>query len=494
MPLHDELNALSESTSARALIGASLLAASPASRRATRTSCSPRRRRTSCCRRTSPARRRCRARLRGRDRRLPGRLRRRLRHMPLLDNNEGLAQMSGLLADELLDAETFNTRIEVDRRATKTINSTTLQTFQDMQRARATADLVAARFRQFDPNNPQRRRSAGARRVHLRAVRRGLLQRRPDEQGERRRHVQLRRAADRARSCSPRRSPSSIRRSPWRRRRERTAATALNLARIGKGRALLDLNQPAQAAAAVATVPSTSTTASSTARTRGGRTTPSSPSTISRPGSPSATTRARTAFPFVSLNDPRVPIVRRRDVFGASMVRIRRQHAAFPHDEVPRPQVAHAARDGRRGAADRGRGRAERRRPQHVPGEAERGARQRADVSGRSGHDDAGPAEARSAHGGRRSGVAAGRVDLLFRERAFNLFLTGHRVGDLRRLMYQYGRAPETVLPTGPYQDGIRTSRARTTATTSTCRSRRRSRTTRSSRVGVCTNRSADIK
>src|SRR6185312_441009 len=60
-----------------------------------------------------------------------------------LDNNEGLAQMSGLLADELIDAETFNTRIEVDRRDTKPINTTTLQTFQDIQRARATADLVA---------------------------------------------------------------------------------------------------------------------------------------------------------------------------------------------------------------------------------------------------------------------------------------------------------------------------------------------------------------
>ena len=61
-----------------------------------------------------------------------------------LDLNEGLAQISGLLADELINAETFNTRIEIDRRATKAINATTLQTFQDIQRARATADLVAA--------------------------------------------------------------------------------------------------------------------------------------------------------------------------------------------------------------------------------------------------------------------------------------------------------------------------------------------------------------
>ena len=47
----------------------------------------------------------------------------------------------------------------------------------------------------------------------------------------------------------------------------------------------------------------------------------------------------------------------------------------------------------------------------------------------------------------------AGQQDLLFRERALALFLTGHRVGDLRRLTYQYGRATESVWPTGPYQD-----------------------------------------
>lgn len=48
-------------------------------------------------------------------------------------------------------------------------------------------------------------------------------------------------------------------------------------------------------------------------------------------------------------------------------------------------------------------------------------------------------------------GTTAGRVDLMFRERAFWLFATGHRVGDLRRLTRQYGRDPETVWPTGAY-------------------------------------------
>jgi hypothetical protein len=48
-------------------------------------------------------------------------------------------------------------------------------------------------------------------------------------------------------------------------------------------------------------------------------------------------------------------------------------------------------------------------------------------------------------------GTAAARVDLTFRERAFALFATAHRLGDLRRLVRQYARAAETVFPTGTY-------------------------------------------
>jgi hypothetical protein len=48
-------------------------------------------------------------------------------------------------------------------------------------------------------------------------------------------------------------------------------------------------------------------------------------------------------------------------------------------------------------------------------------------------------------------GTDDARVDLMFRERAFWLFNTGHRLGDLRRLVRQYGRDPLTVYPVGPY-------------------------------------------
>jgi len=48
-------------------------------------------------------------------------------------------------------------------------------------------------------------------------------------------------------------------------------------------------------------------------------------------------------------------------------------------------------------------------------------------------------------------GTDDARLDLLFRERAFWLFGTAHRLGDLRRLVSVYGRAPEAVFPNGEY-------------------------------------------
>jgi hypothetical protein len=51
-------------------------------------------------------------------------------------------------------------------------------------------------------------------------------------------------------------------------------------------------------------------------------------------------------------------------------------------------------------------------------------------------------------------GTDSGRVSLMFRERAFWLFGTGTRLGDLRRLVREYGRDQSKVYPTGPYANG----------------------------------------
>jgi len=51
-------------------------------------------------------------------------------------------------------------------------------------------------------------------------------------------------------------------------------------------------------------------------------------------------------------------------------------------------------------------------------------------------------------------GTPAAEVNLIFRERAFWMFSTGHRVGDMRRLIKFYGRTTESVFPTGAWHKG----------------------------------------
>jgi starch-binding outer membrane protein, SusD/RagB family len=50
--------------------------------------------------------------------------------------------------------------------------------------------------------------------------------------------------------------------------------------------------------------------------------------------------------------------------------------------------------------------------------------------------------------------TAAAQQDQLFRERAYWLYLTSHRLGDLRRLVRQYTRPVNTVFPNGAYFKG----------------------------------------
>lgn len=51
-------------------------------------------------------------------------------------------------------------------------------------------------------------------------------------------------------------------------------------------------------------------------------------------------------------------------------------------------------------------------------------------------------------------GTEAARVSLIFRERAFWMFSTGHRVGDMRRLIKFYNRPANTVFPSGTWHKG----------------------------------------
>jgi len=359
-----------------------------------------------------------------------------------LDNNEGLAQMSGLLADELIDAETFNTRIEVDRRDTKPINGNTLQTFQDIQRARATADLVASRFRQFDPKNPEGaevQALAGFTYVLLaedycngvpasKVNDDGTFTYGAPETGTQ----LLNQAVAKFDSAIALATTTN-------------GTTALDLARIGKGRALLDLNQPTQAAAAVAQVPSNFNYSIEHSENTGRQNNAIFAFNYLEGRFAVGDREGANGLPFVTLNDPRMPIIDggagfdgETELFLTTKYAERKSPTPLAEGIEARLIEAEAAlrnNDAATFLAKLNEARANA--PTYTADGAPNGQLLPS--------PDPIPASAVPA-------AAAARQNLLFQERAINLFLTSHRLGDMRRLIWQYGRSADTVFPVGPYE------------------------------------------
>jgi hypothetical protein len=65
---------------------------------------------------------------------------------------EGIIMYSGLLGDEWINSETFPTRIEVDRRNIQNTNGTLETWFRTLSRARRSADVAADKYREFAPD------------------------------------------------------------------------------------------------------------------------------------------------------------------------------------------------------------------------------------------------------------------------------------------------------------------------------------------------------
>jgi starch-binding outer membrane protein, SusD/RagB family len=360
-------------------------------------------------------------------------------------STEGLVIMSGLLSDELLNAETFPTRLEVDRRATNPVNATMLAIFQLAQRARATAELVASSYAQFDPTNPNRAEVLALAGYTYILFAEDYCNGVPASTvnadgtftyGDPQTGTQLLTAAvakfDSAITIATAAGTSG--------------ATALNLARIGKGRALLDLNNPTAAAAAVTAVPSTYVYNinhdENTTRQYNGVYT----FTVTSKRFTVADKEGGNGLPFVTTNDPRVPVVRTTTGFDG----------ATPFYRTPK--FTSLAQNPARGAPT----------PLALGTEArlieaETALRANDAVTFLAKLNDA-RVNAKTYSDAPVPPPAlapllvtdlpaddVGRQNLLFRERAFDLYLTSHRVGDLRRLIRQYGRNAETVFPTGVY-------------------------------------------
>lgn len=353
---------------------------------------------------------------------------------------EGLAQMGGLFTDELLNAESFPTRIEVDKRQIDMVNGTMLGIYRTVQRARATAETASDRFATLDPTNARRPEvlSLGGYTYILIAENYcsgvpfstvnadGSFSYGPSETTT----EALNRAIAKFDSAIALTSPSS---------------DAGRLARVGKARALLNLNQPAAAAAVV--TPSAVPTSfryqiehsDNTARQYNGVF--SFAENARRFSVPEREGGNGLPFRTIGQTDARNPVRNKTIGFERST----RLWVSAKYQDRGSPVTLASGVEARLIEAE-----AALRAGNLVVYLAKLNeARANAET-----YSFAPPIENTTSRPGpilAPPATEAEQVDLLFRERAINLFLTGTRLGDLRRLVRQYGRPQDTVFPTGNY-------------------------------------------
>jgi starch-binding outer membrane protein, SusD/RagB family len=207
------------------------------------------------------------------------------------------------------------------------------------------------------------------------------------------------------------------------------SARILNLARVGKGRALLDLARFTDAAAAVSAVPTSYSYATEHSASVQqnflfqAMNTSRSVSVSDREGG--------NGLDFRSANDPRVPT----RLVGKGVDGITDAYAFTKFTSLASPVVLASGIEARLIEAE----------TQLKQGDAS-GALTKLNQL-RTTTPGLAPLAIPA--------TTAAQVDLLFRERAFWMFATGHRQGDLRRLVRQYGRNQESVFPTGQYRAGL---------------------------------------
>ncbi len=209
-----------------------------------------------------------------------------------------------------------------------------------------------------------------------------------------------------------------------------------NLAAVLRGRALLDLGQFDAAAAAVAAVPTDFTYESEHGTSTNYQRNYTAVYMFENDGLLVSDREGTNGLNFATANDPRVPITQRAD---GALSRFDNVTPAWYYVKFTSPDASNVVASGVEARLIEAE--AALRAGNVVTWLAKLNAA-RATVAGLTPLTD--------------PGTPAARVDLTFRERAFALFLTAHRLGDLRRLVRQYGRAAESVYPTGAYhKDGL---------------------------------------
>lgn len=355
---------------------------------------------------------------------------------------EGELGYSALLSDEYLNAETFPTRIEIDQRSTTPDNANIVAVYRATQKARASADFASTKIGATNLNDPRRSETMSLAGFAIDLMGEDYCSGSPISQlnddgtltfGAPQTTAQLWDDA-----ISKFDSAITVATAAG-----ATGAAQLNLARVGRARALVNKGDYAGAATTVAAVPTNfvylARYSINTSRENNGvffwnqnnkRFAPTDVEGIN-------------GLPYRTDNDARV---RQSRIAGGVTA------ATTGFDGVTPLWLANApantwAPQGKYAVRDASIPLATGLEARLIEAEAALFA------SNTAGFLTAINAE-QTAQGVPLSALPATLVaqqNLLFKERAYSLWLTAHRLGDMRRLIRQYSRDSETVFPTGTF-------------------------------------------
>ncbi len=370
----------------------------------------------------------------------------------------GQVDIAALISDEYINTETFPTRIEIDqRRQNFETNNTLGPAFLAMHQGRAIAELAADKYAEFAPDDAGHAEVRALSAFVLILFAENYCGNVPlsyDDNG-----TLVLGAGLTTRELLD----SAVIKADQALQIATTAGnvTMQRLAMVLKGRALLDLGQYAAAAAAVATVPSNFVYrfahSESTGRQNNGTwglTVSVARFGVGLAGAPGGR-EGINGLPFQSegdltgaIKDPRVPNVRRNVLLGSG------SGTGFDGATIQYVQQKYPLRTSDIVVADGVEARLIEAEAAYQAGDYPgaltilNNLRADATVATVRGYASTLPALAAAA-------TAAEQVDQIFKERAYWLFLTSHRLGDLRRLARTqaggYARGSENVFPTGPY-------------------------------------------
>jgi hypothetical protein len=358
---------------------------------------------------------------------------------------EGIVLYGGLLADEWVNSETFPTRIEVDARHIQVTNATLATWFLNLSRARRAVETAAGRFAALAPDDPGYPEMLSLSGFAYLFFAENFCSGVPISQATFDNRLIYGRPLTTAEliDTAIARFDSALKVSG--------DAEMTALASVGKGRALLDQGDAAGAAAAVSGVPTTFAYllehSENTDRENNGV----FKGNVSDQRYSVADGEGGNGLPFLSVPDPRTPYVLDPAETGFDgttplfdNLRYGDRKASISLATGVEARLIQAEAALRAGDTLAGSGfYAALNQPR-----ANSAERPYFDNTTRAGTPPIGvlanlaPADA---------AAAGGAVNLLFNERARWLWLTAHRLSDLRRLVRQYDRAADAVFPTGPY-------------------------------------------